>query len=49
MILLIKRRGEIQGATQQINGREGKTATLLSRCMLKFGLRIVGFALYHRR
>ena len=29
---------------QQINGREGETAMLLSRCVVSFGLRVIGFA-----
>ena len=31
-------------ATKQINGREGETATLLSRCLLNSELRGGGFA-----
>ena len=33
--------------TQQINGREGETATFLSRCFFTFGLRVFGFAPRH--
>ncbi|CAN5554601.1 hypothetical protein BH10ACI1_BH10ACI1_32610 [soil metagenome] len=29
---------------QQIIGREGETATFLSRCVVYFGLRVFGFA-----
>ncbi len=29
---------------QQIIGREGETATFLSRCPLNFELRVIGFA-----
>jgi len=35
------------GATEQINGREGETATFLSRCPLNFSLRVIGFAPRH--
>ena len=34
-------------AAQQINGREGETATLLSRCFVSLNLRGVGFAPRH--
>ncbi len=33
--------------TEQINGREGETATLLSRCPLNSELRVIGFAPRH--
>ena len=29
-----------KGATQQFNGREGETATFLSRCLLSLSLRV---------
>ena len=32
---------------EQINGREGETATLLLRCPLNFSLRVGGFAPRH--
>ncbi len=32
---------------QQINGRESETATFLSRCVVSFGLRVIGFAPRH--
>ncbi len=35
---------ENKGDAQQIIGREGETATLLSRCPFSFGLRGFGFA-----
>jgi hypothetical protein len=35
------------GATEQFNGREGETATLLSRCPLNSELRGGGFAPRH--
>ena len=31
-------------AAEQVIGREGETATFLSRCTITFGLRVVGFA-----
>ena len=34
-------------ATQQINGREGETATLFSRCLVPLNLRVGGFAPRH--
>ena len=34
-------------AIEQFNGREAKTATLLSRCVVSFGLRGGGFAPRH--
>ncbi|MCU1438925.1 MAG: hypothetical protein JWP66_2012 [Naasia sp.] len=34
-------------AVEQINGREAKTATFLSRCPSNSKLRIIGFALRH--
>ena len=39
--------GEIKGAIQQIIGREGETATLLSRCLFNSELRVFGFAPRH--
>ncbi len=33
-----------QRHAEQIIGREGETATLLSRCVVTFSLRVVGFA-----
>ena len=36
-----------QHAAEQFNGREGETATLLSRCLLNSGLRVFGFAPRH--
>ncbi len=33
-----------QRAAQQINGREGETATFLTRCVVIFGLCVAGFA-----
>ena len=33
--------------TEQFNGREGETATFLSRCVISFGLRVGGFAPRH--
>jgi len=38
---------ENNGDAQQFNGREGETATLLSRCPLNFSLRVAGFAPRH--
>jgi len=38
---------EGEGATEQFNGREGETATLLSRCVVSFSLREFGFAPRH--
>jgi hypothetical protein len=35
------------GAIEQINGREGETATFLSRCLFTFCLRVGGFAPRH--
>ena len=35
--------------SEQFNGREGETATLLSRCLLNFNLRVSGFAQRHLR
>lgn len=32
------------GATQQVIGREGETATFLSRCLVPLNLREFGFA-----
>lgn len=32
---------------QQINGRDGEPATLLSRRLLNFSWRVIGFALRH--
>ena len=48
----LQRREMVKGwsnetATQQINGREGETATLLSRRVVTFSLRVVGFAPRH--
>ena len=37
----------MQRAAQQFNGREGETATFLSRCPLPFNLRGGGFAPRH--
>ncbi len=34
---------------QQVIGREGETATFLSRCLLTFSLRVFGFAPRHLR
>jgi len=34
----------MKGATQQIIGREGETATFFLRCVVSFGLRGGGFA-----
>ncbi len=34
-------------AIEQFNGREAETATLLSRCLLTFGLRVAGFRPRH--
>ena len=44
---MLKLRGENQHNVEQINGREGETATLLSRCPLKFGGLGGGFAPRH--
>jgi hypothetical protein len=33
-----------QRTAQQIIGREGETATLLSSCVVSFGLCVIGFA-----
>ncbi len=33
--------------TEQFNGREGETATLLSRCLVSLNLRFAGFVLRH--
>ncbi len=35
---------ENNGAAQQINGREGETATFIWRCPSNFSLRVFGFA-----
>ena len=35
------------GEAEQINGREGETATLLSRCVVNSELRVFGFAPRH--
>ena len=35
------------GGIEQFNGREGETATFLSRCLLNFSLRGGGFAPRH--
>ena len=32
---------------EQFNGREGETATLLSRCLFTLSLRVAGFAPRH--
>ncbi|MDQ6789039.1 MAG: hypothetical protein M3033_19725 [Acidobacteriota bacterium] len=37
----------MQGATQQINGREGETATFLSTGLVNSVLRVAGFAPRH--
>ena len=37
----------MNGGSQQINGREGETATFLSRCPLNSELRVGGFAPRH--
>ncbi len=37
----------MQRNSEQINGREGETATLLSRCVVSFSLRVFGFAPRH--
>ena len=37
----------MKGATQQFNGREGETATLLSRCLVSLSLRGGSFAPRH--
>ncbi len=34
----------LQHAVEQIIGREGETATLLSRCLFNSELRVIGFA-----
>jgi len=34
----------INGGIEQIIGREGETATLLSCCVVSFSLRVFGFA-----
>ena len=36
-----------QSSAQQIIGREGETATLLSRCLFNSELRVAGFAPRH--
>jgi hypothetical protein len=38
---------ENKHAAEQFNGREGETATLLSRCVVTFSLREFGFAPRH--
>ncbi len=43
---MVKKRGS-KRAVQQINGREGETATFIWRCPLNFGLRVFGFAPRH--
>ncbi len=40
----ISERANNYGATEQIIGREGETATFLSRCPLNPNLRVIGFA-----
>jgi len=35
------------GGTEQVNGREGETATFIWRCPLNFSLRVIGFAPRH--
>ena len=37
----------MKGGGEQINGREGETATFLSRCPLNLELRVGGFAPRH--
>ena len=36
-----------EGNVEQINGREGETATFLSRCPFNSELRVIGFAPRH--
>ena len=38
---------DLKTAVEQIIGREGETATLLSSCVVTFGLREFGFAPRH--
>ena len=37
------------GGIEQVIGREGETATFLSRCVVSFSLRVFGFAPRQRR
>jgi hypothetical protein len=37
----------MQWTAQQINGREGETATFLSRCVVSLCLCVIGFAPRH--
>jgi hypothetical protein len=43
----IKAAYSYQRAVEQIIGREGETATFLSRCVVSFNLRVIGFAPRH--
>ncbi len=38
---------DINGDSEQFNGREGETATFLSTFVLYFGWRVIGFAPRH--
>jgi hypothetical protein len=37
----------MERAVEQFNGREGETATFLSRCLVSLNLRVAGFAPRH--